>query len=235
MSPADILLMGSPHVLQRGGITHHLNHDVLDDAVEPLIPFDYLGFYERLTAIDTYTPESRTPADVHGEMDMDMSTDHSSGDGDTPATAEGDAPDEVADADTDSDPDTAGTETATGGDDPVGSADAGEAADGGFLADVEDDLERIINELAFDPQTVMTELSDVFIENSDTLDDDSDLTDVAIDEQAVASQFGGKEPTESDFWENLPGALRYGVSIRGTQADDAVRVGIAAGELYIST
>ena len=202
-------------------------HEAPPEAFESIIPEEYMSIYRGMTSLDI-EGNNRDPVGIHDD-------DESSGEGETPATDEADAPDEAA------------VDTEVDEEDPFG-VDDDAAGPVGILDDADDDETTPIDALTFSYSAAMTNLSSHYIANSDDVDEDSSPSDIEIDFDAVTDRFGAKDPTDSEFWqdvwdsanvnqteavfrENLPGALRYGPAIRGPQAADAIQIGLATEEL----
>ena len=201
-----------------------------EEALESMVPRKHMPVYEDIGGLDTGN-NSNDPVGIHDNA--------ASGGGDTPATDDGDTPDEEP---------SPSVETTVDEDDPFG-ADSDTDGPVGILDDDAGAEETSpIDAVTFSYAAAMTNLSTYYIANSDTVDEDSSPSDIDIDYDAVTDRFGAKDPTDAAFWQdvwdsanvnqteaifrdNLPGALRYGSGIRGTQAADAIRIGLAEEEL----
>ncbi|MFD1572115.1 type IV secretion system DNA-binding domain-containing protein [Halorubrum laminariae] len=202
-----------------------------DEALESMVPEKHMPVYRAMAALDI-GENARDPVGIHD--------DDSSGEDETPATDEAETPDEELAPDVD---------TTVDEDDPFGVDDDSAGPVGILEEDDEGDEETSpIDAVTFTYAAAMTNLSTYYIANSDTVDEDSSPSDIDIDYDAVTDRFGAKDPTDAAFWQdvwdsanvnqteaifrdNLPGALRYGPGIRGTQAADAIRIGLAEEEL----
>ncbi|MDB2283023.1 type IV secretion system DNA-binding domain-containing protein [Halorubrum ezzemoulense] len=209
----------------------NVTHEAPPDAFEPIVPDEQLPIYREMTALDI-EGNNRDPVGIH---DDDAATDE----GDTAATDDGDTPDEEP---------SPSVETTVDEDDPFGADSDTDGPVGILNDDAGADETSPIDAVTFSYAAAMKNLSTYYIANSDTVDEDSSPNDIDIDYDAVTDRFGAKDPTDAAFWQdvwdsanvnqteaifrdNLPGALRYGPGIRGTQAADAIRIGLAEEEL----
>ncbi|TKX60765.1 DUF87 domain-containing protein [Halorubrum sp. ASP1] len=203
-------------------------HEAPPEAFESMVPDAHMPVYRDMSALDV-EGNGRDPVGIHDDA--------ASSEGDTAATADGDTPDE--------DP-SPSVETTVDEDDPFG-ADSDTDGPVDILEDG-DNSNGPINALTFTYDAAMKNLRTKYIANSDEIDEDSSPDDIEIDSEAVTDKFGAKDPTDASFWQdvwdsanlneteaifrdNLPGALRYGPGVRGPQAADAIKIGIATNKL----
>ncbi|WP_233561756.1 type IV secretion system DNA-binding domain-containing protein [Halorubrum sp. Atlit-28R] len=201
-----------------------------DEALEPMVPEKHMPMYEDIGGLDI-GDNSNDPVGIHDDA--------TSGEGDTAATDDADTPDEEP---------TPNVDTTVDEDDPFGADSDTDGPVGILDDDAGADETSPIDAVTFSYAAAMTNLSTYYIANSDAVDEDSSPDDIDIDYDAVTDRFGAKDPTDAAFWQdvwdsanvnqteaifrdNLPGALRYGPGIRGTQAADAIRIGLAEEEL----
>ncbi|PHQ38219.1 hypothetical protein DJ69_12760 [Halorubrum persicum] len=199
-------------------------------ALESMVPEKHMPVYRAMAALDI-GENARDPVGIHDDG-------NSSGEGETPATDAAEMPDEEPDPDVD---------TTVDEDDPFG-VDDDSAGPVGILEEDDDNSKGPIDALTFTYDAAMNNLRTKYIANSDEIDENSSPDDIEIDSEAVTDKFGAKDPTDADFWqdvwdsanlnqteaifrENLPGALRYGPGVRGPQAADAIKIGIATNKL----